>query len=35
MIAHHSPLAGQDGFTLVDLLVILNSVMQVKNGTAS
>ena len=36
MIAHHSPLAaGQDSFTIVDL-VILNSVMQVTNGgTAS
>ena len=34
MIAHYSPLAGQDDFTLVDL-VILNSVMQVTNGTAS
>ena len=35
MIAHHTPLAGQDDFTLVDL-VILNSVMQVTyGGTAS
>ena len=34
MIAHYSTLAGQNGFTLVDL-VILNSVMQMTNGTAS